>query len=166
MNREKKQLTPTEQKKRYGRLQLGFLLGEFVSVATPFIVIGAVNYNEYFVQYNGTKMSLALFMALAIMGLAIWLITKKKLTMGYTTLLVGWFTATLIFFLLGQIINDIAYIMLYGGIGILCANCCEIASTQFKKKKEKIIAAMEKANEEDLVDQYKEEKKVKIKIKK
>ena len=43
MAKEKKELTPTQQKKKYKRISLACFLGQFASVAAPFLVIGIVN---------------------------------------------------------------------------------------------------------------------------
>lgn len=157
--KEKKAKTPTERKKTLRAWQYTTFWGEFVSVFTPFIVIGIVNYDEYFIQYNGTKTSIAFILAMAVMGIAIWLISSKKFKNTYSALLVGWATIDLIFFLLGQIINDIAYIMLFGWFGLLGAQGLEIAHTRLKEKADKIDAAIEKAEEEITKEEYKEELK-------
>ena len=172
---EKKQKTPTEQLKHYKRLGNTLFFSEFLSVFTPFIVIGITNYNEYFVEYNGTKMSIACILGIALMGLATWLVAKNKFNNSFITLIIGWATITVIFFLLGNLINDIAVIMLFGLIGILGAYGLDIGSKACKKKAEKVKEAIEQAEKEQMVDAYKEETKtspespkktIKVRIKK
>lgn len=165
----KKELTPTQKKKKYKKIQYACFGGEFLSVITPFVAIGIVNFDKYFIQYDGTKMSIAAILAASVMGLAVWLVSSKKLENSYITLLIGWATMTAIFFLLGEIINDISYIMLFGLIGLLGAFGLDIGSASAKKKAEKIDEAIEEAKKEKLVEDYKEEvaqKKVKVKVKK
>ena len=70
--------TVKSQKNKYAIIEYSCFVGEFVSVASPFVAIGIANYDKYFVQYDGTKMSIAFFMAMAVMGMAIFLISKKK----------------------------------------------------------------------------------------
>ena len=118
-------------------------------------------------------MSVAAVMAAAVMGLAVWLTSKKKFTNTYISLIVGWAAVTAIFFLMGQIINDIAYIMLFGLIGLLGAEGLDIVSAKYEKKAEQIQKGIDAAEEEMIKDAYiqetkeKEEKKtVKVKIKK
>ena len=154
------------QKNKYAVIEYSCFVGEFVSVATPFVAIGIANYDKYFVQYDGTKMSIAFFMAMSVMGLAIFLISKKKLENSYITLLIGWAVMAFVFQLLGQIILDLATIMWFGLIGLAGAYILELGSKKAKKKKESIKEAIAQANKEDLVEQYKEEKKVKVKVKK
>lgn len=168
---EKTPKTPTQQLKSYKRLGNVLFFSEFLSIFTPFIIIGIVNYDEYFVEYNGTKMSIACVLALGLMGIATWLVAKNKFSNSFITLIVGWASVTVIFFLLGQIINDIAYIMLFGLIGILGAFGLDIGSKSCKKKADTLQEAINQAEKELNVEAYKQEKsqpnepKKKIKIK-
>ena len=155
-----------KQKNKYAIIEWSCFIGEFIAIATPFIAIGITNYNKYFVEYDGTRMSIAFIMAMAVMGVAIFLISKKKLENSYITLLIGWAVMAFIFQMLGQMILDLATIMWFGLIGLGAAFGLEIASKQAKKKKEAVKDAINQANKEDMVEQYKEEKKIKVKIKK
>lgn len=161
--------TVKSQKNKYAIIEYSCFVGEFVSVASPFVAIGIANYDKYFVQYDGTKMSIAFFMAMAVMGMAIFLISKKKLENSYITLLIGWAVMAFVFQMLGAMITDLATIMWFGLIGLAGAYGLELGSKAAKKKKDLIKDAMKQADKEDMVDQYKlekEEKKVKVKIKK
>lgn len=168
--KDKKSLTPTQKKKHYKRIKRACFVGEFASVITPFMIIGIVNYNKYFVEYDGTKMSIACVLAAAIMGLALWLVASKKFTNSFITLIIGWATVDLIFWLLGQIITDIATIMLFGLIGIIGAYGLDIGSAAADKKAKFIDDAMKQAESEITKEEYKEEveqkQKVKVRIKK
>lgn len=157
--------TPTQLKKKYKGLSIAFFGAEFISVFTPFVTIALVNYDKYFVEYDGTKMTIATFMGLALMGIATWLVAKKKFENSFITLIVGWFAVTFIFYMLGNIINDIATIMLFGGLGILGAYGCDITSKVFDNKAKKIQEAMDQAVKENTVEDYKEELKQKVKVK-
>lgn len=163
----KKELTPTQQKKRYKRLANLCFGGEFLATATPFVAIGVAKYEEYFVQYDGTRMSLACVLAFAVMGLAIWIVAQRKFENSFITLLVGWAAMTGIFWLMGRIINDIAFIMSCGFFGLLAAYGLDITHAKLKKKAEEIQKGIDRAKEEMTADAYKEEvKTVKLKIKK
>lgn len=156
-----KQRTPTQLKRHYKRVKNTCFAGEFLSVAAPFVTIGIVNYDKYFVEYNGTKMSIACIMAMALMGLAVWLVSKKKFSNSFITLIVGWAMVTCIFYLLGSIINDIATIMLFGLIGILGAYGLDIASAKADAKAKEVETAIKRAEQDNMVDAYKQEKKEK-----
>ena len=167
--KEKKKLTPTQRYKRLKATQYTCFGGEFLSVLTPFVVIGIVNFDEYFVEYNGTRISIACALAFSLMGIAVYLVSKKKFDNSFITLIVGWLATTIIFFLLGKIITDISWIMLYGLIGILGAYGLDIASAKAGERAKKIKEGMELANQEEIKEEYraeKESKKVKVKVKK
>lgn len=161
-----------KERKKYVAIRWTCFGGEFLSTLAPFVIMGIVKYDEYFVQYNGTKMTLASVLAAALMGIALWLVSTKKFTNSFVTLIIGWATITFIFFLMGKIIDDISWIMLFGLIGILGAYGLDFASQKAKERVEEIDDVIETAEKEQRVAQYKEEqavensKKVKVKIKK
>lgn len=161
---ETKTSSPSKQKRKYRAIEWSCFAGEFVSVAAPFVAIAIVNYDKYFVQYNGTQMSISFFMALAVMGFAIWGITKKKLQNSFITFMIAWATIAFIFQMMGEMILDIATIMWFGLIGLAGAYGLDLGSKAAKKKKEKIISAYEQADKDDLVEAVKEEKKQKVKV--
>lgn len=172
MAKEKRALTPSQRKKRYTILQWSSYVGEFVAFVLPFFIIGIVNYDKYFVEYNGTKMSIAFFLAMGVMGFGIWGITKKKIENTYITLIIKWVIFAFIFTMLGEIIKDIAAIMWFGLIGIAGAYGLDLTSEHYKKEKLLIKDAEQKAKSDDLVEEVKQEKqekaqkKIKVRIKK
>lgn len=149
------ELTPTQEIKRLNRAKWGCLGGEFLSVIAPFVTIAFVNYDKYFVEYNGTKMSVALILGMALMGFAIWGITQKKLENTFVSFIVKWCIVALIFTFLGSIINDIAIIMWFGLIGLCVAQGLEIGREKINAKQEMIKSAKEEA----IKDTYKEKAK-------
>lgn len=168
----KKNRTPTEQRKYYRNVKNLCFCGEFVSVFAPFIAVGIANYEKYFVQYDGAKMSIFFVMALAVMGLATWMVAKKKWENTFITLILGWAVATFMVYILGELITDLAMIMAFGLIGILGACGLDFGSKAAAKKEKAILEAIAQANKDNTVEAYKqelknkEEKKVKIKINK
>ena len=46
----KKPLTTKQKQYRYRGLQYAAIGGEFVSILTPFIIIGGVNFDEWFIS--------------------------------------------------------------------------------------------------------------------
>ena len=165
MAHEKRALTPSQRKKKYTILQWSSYVGEFIAFVMPFFIIGIVNYDKYFVEYNGTKMSIAFFLAMGVMGFGIWGITKKKIENTYIALIIKWVLFALIFTMLGEIIKDIAAIMWFGLIGIAGAYGLDVTSEHFKKEKLLIKDAQEEAKKDNLVEEVKEENKVKKTIK-
>lgn len=143
----KKTLTATQKQKKYRIIEKSAFVGEFVSVATPYVVMGAINFDEWFKTSEGWKVGLGGAMALALMGLIVFIITKKKedsdsKTGGYITLLIGWLAVAFIFLLLANIIHQIATIMFFGAIGIAGALGLEIVSKKYGDKADLYLQAI------------------------
>lgn len=159
----KKELTTKQRYTRYKVGQWSCFGAEFLSTLLPFIIIGAVNYEEYFVTIeNGTKVSFGFALALAVCGIAVWLVSSKKtsnISDGFIALIVGWYAIALSFYLIGTIILDISMIMFIGGLGLLGAFGLNIASKNFEKKANLIKEATETATKENLVEEVKNEQK-------
>lgn len=161
----KKKLTAIQKKNKYRALQYSTFIGEFVSILTPFIIMGAVNAKEWFYNEEGWKVGLGGTLALALMGIAVFMVTKKKeddkITNGYIALVVGWFAVAFIFMLLASIMEQITTIMMFGGLGLLGAFGLDMTSKNFKSKadkyKEVINKAKEKVIEEDVYEDFKQE---------
>lgn len=166
--KNKKQLSVKEQKSRYKKLQYATFISEFVALMIPYGVMALVNREEWFTHEEGWKIGLGGGLALALMGLAVFLVSKnkenKKVTSGYISLIVGWFAVAFIFVLLQQIMEQIATIMLFGGFGLMTAFGLDLTSKSFKKKAEDLQNAMDKADEELIKDEYKKEKEKEVPI--
>lgn len=158
----KKERTVRQQKNRYRVLQYLCVGGEFVSILTPFITLGIVNYEQWFTTEEGWKVGLGGALALALMGIAVFMIAKKKegkseITNGWITLMVGWFAVAFIFVLLGSIINQIASIMLWGGLGLLGAFGLDVVSKQNKIKADTYKKALADVKQETLEEKVRKE---------
>ena len=73
----KKKLTVIQQRNRYKAIQYGTFGGEFLSIFTPYIALGIANADEWFANDQGWKIGLGGSLALALLGIAIFLVTKK-----------------------------------------------------------------------------------------
>ena len=148
---EKKQLTAKQKQQKYRALQYTTFASEFLAILTPFIVMAIVNREEWFYNEEGWKVGLGGSLALALMGIAVFLVTKKKedekITGGYITLIVGWFAIAFIFMLLADIMSQITTIMMFGGIGLLTAFGLDIASKDFKLKADAYKETIQKAKQ-------------------
>ena len=153
----KKKLTATQKKNRYRALQYTTFVSEFISIMTPYVVMGAVNYEEWFAQSEGWKVGLGGSLAMALLGLATLLVTKKKednkITSGYVTLIVGWFAVAFVFVLLTSIMDQIATIMLFGGLGLLGAFGLDLVSKNLKAKADMYQQALKKVKNDTLEKQ-------------
>lgn len=153
----KKKLTATQKKNRYRALQYTTFVSEFISIMTPYVVMGAVNYEEWFAQSEGWKVGLGGSLAMALLGLATLLVTKKKednkITSGYVTLIVGWFAVAFVFVLLTSIMDQIATIMLFGGLGLLGAFGLDLVSKNMKAKADMYKQALSKIKNDTIEKQ-------------
>lgn len=157
----KKQLNVKQMQTKYRALQYTTFIGEFISIFTPFIILGCINAKEWFYNEEGWKVGLGGTLALALMGIAVFLVTKKKednkITGGYITLVVGWFAVTFVFMLLADIMNQISTIMLFGGFGIMGAFGLDMTSKSFKLKADSYKEAIGDAKKKIIKEQAEKE---------
>lgn len=166
-------MTTKKKQKTYRVLQYTCVGGEFITALTPFIILGAVNGEQWFVSQDGWKIGLGGALALALMGIAVFLVMHKKeqeskTTNGWITLIVGWFAVAFIFVLLANIIDQIATIMLWGGLGLCASFGLDMTSKSFKKKADlykEVIGDVQKDKLKEQIIQEVEEEKKKVKIK-
>lgn len=64
--------TTLELYKSFKHRKFACLLGKWLSIISPFVAIGIVNFNDYFTEYNGIKMSIGCTLAMAVAGIAIY----------------------------------------------------------------------------------------------
>ena len=168
------QLTVAKKQKQYRVLQYTCVGGEVISVLTPFVILGAVNADKWFKSSEGWRIGLGGTLALALMGIAVFLVTQKKekeskVTNGWITLIVGWFMVAFIFILLANIMDQIATIMLFGGIGLCGAFGLDLTSKSFQAKADLYKASILENKKDKLKEQLEKdlaaEDKVKVKIK-
>ena len=165
--------TVSQKQKKYRVLQYTCFGGEFISIITPFVILGAVNAEEWFKSSEGWKIGLGGALALALVGIALFLVTQKKekeskVTDGWITFIVGWFAVTFIFILLAHIMDQIATIMLFGGIGLCGAFGLDLTSKSFKAKADLYKEAIGEVKRDKLKEQIQQEveqEKMKVKIK-
>jgi len=160
--KEKKKLTTTQKKNRYRALSYLYHGAEYVSILSPYIILGGVNFDKWFVNNpESWKIGLGGALALAILGIATFLVSKKKedskVTDGYISLILGWFAVAFIFLLLGSIMDQIAEIMFYGGIGLLGGFGLDMVSKSYKKKADLYKEVIAKVNKETLEDEVRKE---------
>lgn len=157
----KKPLTAKQKQTKYRALQYGTFASEFLSILTPFIVMGCVNAEEWFYNEGGWKVGLGGTLALALMGIAVFLVTKKKedekITGGYITLIVGWFAVAFIFMLLADIMSQITTIMMFGGLGLLGAFGLDLTSKSFKAKADAYKETIQKAKQNVIKEEVENE---------
>lgn len=160
--KEKKQLKASQKQRRYRAVQYTAFAGEFVSITTPYVIMGAINFDEWFRTTEGWKVGLGGALALALMGIAVLMITKKKdteksKTGGYITMLIGWLAVAFVLLLLANIIHDIATIMFVGAIGIAGALGCDIVSKKYEEKANLYKEAIKEVRKDSAKEEAKKE---------
>lgn len=159
----KKPLTTKQKQTKYRALQYTAVGGEFACILTPFIILGIVNADEWFVNnQEGWKIGLGATLGLAVVGLAMFLVTYKKekeskVTEGWITMLVMWFAVAFVFKLLSSIYEEIFTIMMWTGLGLATAFGLDIVSKQQKRKADAYKEARKKVQQETLEEQIKKE---------
>lgn len=168
MEKTKKKLTIKQKQKRYNTLSKVCLGGQYLSIITPFIILGAVNFESWFMNDSGWRVGVGGAIALALMSIATALITKKKedeskITNGYIYLVITWYAIGFILVLLESVLHDIAQIMFIGGTGLLGALGLNIEGNILKEKSntlKEIIGETEKdAFREQAKKEYEAEQK-------
>ena len=175
--KEKKPLTAKQKRIRYKAIEYSLFASEFLSIITPFLIMGLVNREEWFITNpSAWKIGLGGTLAITLMSIGIFLVTKnkedKKVTDGYIALVIGWFAVAFIFTLLADIMNQIANIMWFGGLGLLGAFGLNIESKSFGKKAEKLSEAIKEAEKnlnteeakKEIVEEQEKKKRKKIAV--
>lgn len=160
--KEKKQLTTKQLQSKYRALQYTAIGGMFASILTPFIIIGIVNFEDWFKSDGGWKIGLGATLGLAVMGIAIFLVTKKKeteskVTDGWITLLVIWFAVAFIFKLVAEIYDAIFGIMMWTGLGLCSAFGLDMVAKVNKNKADAYKEARSSVKQESIKEKAKRE---------
>lgn len=153
MAKEKKPLTIKQQKNKARAIQYSLFGGEFLSIAIPYAIMAGVNHNEWFIQNpEPWKLGLGGALGLALMSLAVLLVSRKKedekLTGGYIALIIGWYAVAFVFLMLARVMNEIYTIMFYGGFGLMAAFGLDMGSKHYKKKADNYKEAIASANKD------------------
>lgn len=157
MAKEKKQLTIKQQANRYKRIKFGCIGAEFISAITPLVTIAIINKDKYFIEFEGTKISIAMFMAMAFMGFSIWAITKKKLENTMISLIIKLAIFAFIVTMIESILHDLAMILWMTVIGLSVAQGFEFGAQKASKLQKQKLDRIAKAQELNDVERAKEE---------
>ena len=157
MKNKSKELTPTEQLKSLKRAKKGIFLGEIGCCVAPFGILTAINFQDYFIKMEAWRTSLS-FVMLAIMTLvSVGIVAKDKLKINLLNSLLTLAVVDGILWFMGELIKDLAFIILFIIVGFVGAFSLEMA----KKKEVKKIAILEegikKAQVDKVADAYKKE---------
>lgn len=157
--------TLKQQANKYRNIKYGCIGAEFISAVTPLVTIALVNRDKYFIDFEGTKISIAMFMAMAFMGFSIWAITKKKLENTMISLIIKLAIFAFIVTMIESILHDLAMILWMTVIGLAVAQGFEFGAEKADKLQKQKLERIAKAEELNDIDQAREEI-VKVRIKK
>lgn len=169
----KKTKTPTQKRREYKLLSKTCFFGQFLAVAAPYIVVGGIKFDDYFIEYNGTKMSIACVIAFIVMGAVIWAVAKKKLQATYVSIILGLGIFIGILFLIDEVVYDLKYICTAGLAGLFIAWGLEKGSEKLDEKADEVDKGIALAKQEATKEAYQEEvatkqerKTVKVRVRK
>lgn len=160
--KQKKPLTTKQKQTRYRVLQYASIGGIFASIFTPFIILGAINFEDWFVANEGWRIGLGGTLGLAVAGIAAAMVTFKKekeskVTDGWITFIVCWFAVGFTFRLLEEIYHQIFTIMMWTGLGLCVAFGFNIFSNVEKKNADAYKEARKKIKQESIEEQARRE---------
>ena len=119
------ELTPVEKYKKLRNTGYTFKGLKWLSILAPFITIGIINFEDYFQEANGIKMSLGCILALVVAGIAVFNETKENKKVNN---IVGWVIAFALVFFFQSILEDLLMIVGFGLLGQLVGSGFEIGS--------------------------------------
>ena len=136
------------------------IIGETVSVDENILYLENLAYSykdKYFVDFEGTKISIGMFMAMAFMGFSIWAISKKKLENTMISLIIKLAIWAFIVTMIENILHDLALILWMTVIGLVGAQCFEWGAEKAGKEQKKKLDAIAKAKEKHDIEQAEHE---------
>jgi len=159
---EKKKLTLNQQYKKHKLNSKLLYASKPLACITPLAITMGVKANEWFSQ--SWQVATGGTIAIIIMGISALLVGKKTedktITNTWITLIIGWYAVAFIFMLLSQIMNEIWWVMAVAGSGMLACAGIDYAEKDQITKAKKLKTALDKASEDILQEQAKEELKV------
>lgn len=117
------ELTSIEKYKRLKRQGNTCVAMKWTAILSPYLTIGIINFDQYFVEANGVKMSMGCILALIVAGVAISNETKENKKVNG---LVGWAIAFALIYLFQSILQDLLLIVGCGFVGQLVGAGFEI----------------------------------------
>ena len=114
--KKNKALSPAETYNKLRKAGYTCLTMKWVSILSPYLIIGIVNFDEYFQEANGIKMSLGCILALIVAGISVANETKENKKING---LVGWAIAWALAILFQSLLNDLVLILGFGLLGQL-----------------------------------------------
>ena len=139
MAKEKKQLTFKQKAKKERRIANLLFASEFISIPTPFVIMGIVNHEEWFATNESSwQIGIGGGIAIALMSFIAVLVALKKenkeITGGYLAIIFGYYMLGFIAWCLESIMHQIKEIIFITGTGLIGAMVLDTQSKRYKKK--------------------------------
>ena len=161
----KKQMTVAQKQKTYRALQYTFTGCSFISVLMPFIILGAVHFDEWFRNENGWKIGLGGTLAMAVVGFAFVIVTFKKekewkVTDGWITFIIIFLALTLAVLCIKDILDQLVTIMFCALIGLCAAFGFDMTSKSMKVKADEYLETINEVKKDNLKEKVEKETKL------
>ena len=159
---KKKQLTIKQQARKQKRYANLLFASEFIAIPTPFIIMGAVNYEEWFAtNQNSWQIGLGGGIAIALMSFISLLVALKKenkeITGGYLVIIFFYYMLGFVCWALESIMHQIKEIIFITGTGLIGAMVLDMQSKKKKKKSNLLYKSIDNALEQEYTAQAKNE---------
>lgn len=166
MANEKKTLTPTERLKALKKKRNALMLAEIGCAVAPFGVLTAINFKDYFVHTEAWRTSLSFIMLIVTTLVSVAIITKDKLKINFLNALITLAVVDGMLWFMGNLILDLAYILLFVIFGFLGALICELKKKGEVDAIKELEEGIKKAKTDIIAEEYKKEQEtIKVKIK-
>lgn len=169
MAKEKKDLTPSEELKHLKRQKKALFGAEIGCAVAPMGLLTAIHFKEYFVYNEAWRTSLSFVMLAGMTIISAGLVLKDKFKVNLLNSLLALAVIDGLLWVLGDLITQLAYIMLYVIVGFVGAFICELTKKKDTEQINKLEEGIKKAETDIIAEKYKEEisqPKIKVKIKK
>lgn len=158
----KKQLTIKQKAKKEKRIANLLFASEFIAIPTPFIIMGAVNYEEWFAQNpDSWTISVSGVIAITLMSFIALLVGLKKenkeITGGYLVIIFFYYMIGFIAWGLEAIMHEIKEIIWITGTGLVGAMVLDNQSKKMNRKSLKHYKAIDNAQEQEDTEQARKE---------
>lgn len=160
-----KELTPTQELKQLKAKQRALFAGEVGCSVLPFAFTAIFNFNDVIAKTEAWRVSLTFVLTAFMTLISVAVIAKGKFKVNLLTplLVLGVFDAWL--FIMGDIITKLAWITLYIIAGFMGAFVLELSKNKDTERIATLKEGIKKAQVDQVADNYKEEVKIKVKIK-
>lgn len=142
--------------KKYKATSYGFYAGSWLSALLPDGILLGVNWNEWVVsQEDNVKVSIALVLLVLTTIILMYKKAKQEVKFNYLSIVIGFWVATGIVYLLNAILTNIVMILVCASIGLTCSLGLEVPAEMYKEKANALKPLINGTNENALFRAFK-----------